>query len=339
MRLGVSLLYWPWIELAEQFALARLADELDFDSLWVVEGYGQEAVSMIGALAVATQRIGLGAGVLQIPARQPSAVATAAATLDRLSEGRLRLGLGLSGPQVSEGWYGVPFTAPLRRTEEYLTVVRKALSGEPLVHQGREWVIPSVDGTGLGKPIKMLGKPVQGRIPIYLGVSGPRTVEQCGRLADGWLPFLFSPEHADMLVDPLLRGAQEAGRERCDITIAPTVPAAMHDDIDTARDLVRPIVALYIGGMGARGKNFYTDLAIRYGHAESALACQDRFLAGDRKGAEAALTPALLDTVALTATPKSLSSRLATYTAAGIDTLIVMPFGDREGLLRALARR
>jgi F420-dependent oxidoreductase-like protein len=292
---------------------------------------------LLGALATTTERIGLGSGVFQIPARRPTAVATAAATLDRLSNGRMLLGLGLSGPQVSEGWYGVPFTAPLRRTEEYVAIIRAALSGEKVVHTGQEWTIPTTAGTGLGKPIRMLGSPVQDRIPIYLGVGGPKTVEQCGAIADGWLPFLFSPDHADELTEPLLRGIEKAGRQRSDVQVAPTVPAAVHEDLDTARDLVRPVVALYLGGMGPKDRNFYTELAVRYGHAASALACQELYLSGDRAGAEAALTPELIDTVALTATPDTVEKRLAAYERAGIDTLVVMPFGDRAELLRTLA--
>lgn len=337
MRLGVSLAYWPWFTLDEQFALARQADRLGFDSVWVAEGYGQDGVALLGALAAVTERIGLGAGILQIPARQPATTAMAAASLDRISGGRMLLGLGLSGPQVSEGWYGVPFTAPLRRTREYVEIVRKALSGEHLTYAGREWTIPSDGGLGLGKPLKMLGGPVQERIPIYLGVGGPQTVQQCGEIADGWLPFLFSPEHADLLNEPLLTGIAKAGRTRADVVVAPTVPAAVHNDLDTARDLVRPMIAFYLGGMGAKGANFYVELAVRYGHADAAHACQDRFLTGDRRGAEAALTPELIDLVSLAATPATVEKKLAAYESATVDTLVVTPFGDRAALLEILA--
>jgi F420-dependent oxidoreductase-like protein len=338
MRWGVSLMYWPWFTWEEQVAMARRADALGADSVWVAEGYGQEAVALLGALSTVTERVRLGAGILQIPARAPAATATAAATLDRISGGRLLLGLGLSGPQVSEGWYGVPFTAPLRRTREYVEIVRAALSGERLTYTGREWTIPASDGLGLGKPLKMLGPgAVQERVPIYLGVGGARTVEQCGEIADGWLPFLFSPEHAEEITAPLLAGLAKAGRTRADLTIAPLVPAAVHAHLDAARDAVRPVVAFYLGGMGAKGKNFYVDLAVRYGHGESALACQDRFLAGDRAGAAAALTPELIDAVALAATPATLEKRLAAFAEAGVDSLVVTPFGDHGALLDAMA--
>jgi F420-dependent oxidoreductase-like protein len=338
MRLGVFVAYWPWFSYDEQVALARQADRLGYDSVWVAEGYGQEAVAILGALSAVTERIRLGTGILQIPARQPSAAATAAATLDRISGGRLLLGLGLSGPQVSEGWYGVPFTAPLRRTREYVEIVRMACSGERLTYAGREWMIPSEGGLGLGKPLKMLGGgPVQHRIPIYLGVGGQRTVEQCGEIADGWFPFLFSPEHSAMLTEPLLRGLARSGRDRSAMTIAAAVPAAVHKDLATARDLVRPLLAFYLGGMGSREKNFYTELAVRYGHGASARECQDRFLAGDRRGAEAALTTELIDLVTIAATPATLERSVARFAGAGVDTLVVVPFGDRPAVLEAMA--
>lgn len=338
MRLGVFVAYWPWFTYDEQVALARRADRLGYDSVWVAEGYGQEAVAILGALSAVTEQIRLGTGIMQIPARQPSAAATAAATLDRISDGRLLLGLGLSGPQVSEGWYGVPFTAPLRRTREYVEIVRKACSGERLTYAGREWTIPSEGGLGLGKPLKMLGGgPIQRRIPIYLGVGGERTVEQCGEIADGWFPFLFSPEHSAMLTEPLLRGLARSGRDRSAMTIAAAVPAAVHQDLATARDLVRPLLAFYLGGMGSREKNFYTQLAVRYGHGASARACQDRFLSGDRRGAEAALTPELIDLVAIAATPDTLEKSVARFAGAGVDTLVVVPFGDRPAVLDAMA--
>jgi F420-dependent oxidoreductase-like protein len=338
MRWGVSVAYWPWFTWDEQVALARHADTAGADSVWVAEGYGQEAVALLGALSALTERVRLGSGILQIPARAPAAAATAAATLDRISGGRLLLGLGLSGPQVSEGWYGVPFTAPLRRTREYVEIVRTALSGERLTYAGREWTLPTPEGRGLGKPLKMLGPgAVQDRVPIYLGVGGPRTVAQCGEIADGWMPFLFSPEHADELAAPLREGIAAAGRAPADVAIAPMVPVAVADDLDAARDALRPIVAFYLGGMGAKGANFYVDLAVRYGHGPSALACQDRFLAGDRDGAAAALTPDLIDTVTVAATPATLEKRLGAFADAGVDTLVATPFGDRHRVLDALA--
>ncbi|MFE2436391.1 LLM class flavin-dependent oxidoreductase [Streptomyces sp. NPDC059409] len=338
MRLGVAVAYWPWFRLKEQIEVARLADEIGLDSLWVAETWGQEAVALLGHLSAVTERIRIGAAVLQIPARQPTTVATAAATLHDLSGGRFMLGLGLSGPQVSEGWYGVPFTQPLARTREYLEVVRAALSGKPVDHQGGQWTIPAYgQGLGQGQPFRLLAPPGDRRVPVYLGVSGARTVEQAGALADGWLPFLFSPAHAGELTAPLLRGIEKAGRDRADVDVAPIVPMALADDLTTARHQIRPFLTFYLGGMGSREKNFYVDLADRYGHGASARACQERFLAGDRRGAAAELSDELVDLIALPATDGTLADGLARYEAAGADAVIAMPFGNRTRLLRALA--
>jgi alkanesulfonate monooxygenase SsuD/methylene tetrahydromethanopterin reductase-like flavin-dependent oxidoreductase (luciferase family) len=186
---------------------------------------------MLGLLAGRTERILLGAGVLQIPARQPAAAAMVASTVDRLSGGRMLLGLGLSGPQVPEGWYGVPFTAPLSRTREYVEIVRLALSGQRVAYDGAEWSLPARgSGLGLGKSLRLIGAPERGAIPIYLGVGGEKTVQQAGEIANGWAPFLFSPRHADLLTAPLLRGISQAGRDRKDVTVAPLVAGALPVD-------------------------------------------------------------------------------------------------------------
>src|SRR3954454_8668676 len=191
MRAGLFLAYWPWFAPEEQVALAVLGDELGLDSVWISEAWGQDAVSVLGLLAGRTERIGLGSSLMQIPARQPTAAAMAAASLDVLSGGRFRLGLGVSGPQVSEGWYGVPFERPLRRTREYVEIVRMALARQTVSYEGREWTLPLPDG--LGRPLKLLARPVQQHLPIYLGAVGPKAVEQTGRIADGWLPFMLDP--------------------------------------------------------------------------------------------------------------------------------------------------
>ena len=287
-----------------------------------------------------TERIGLGAGIMQIPARQPTAAAMAAATLDRLSRGRLTLGFGLSGPQVSEGWFGVPFTSALGRTREYLEIVRQTLGGAPVEYHGRHWTLPVEEGgLGQGKPIRLLTPPVQKRIPIFLGVGGQQTTRQAGQIADGWTPFLFSPAHSEMLTAPLLEGIEKAGRRRSEVQVAPLVMAAIDDDLDRARDTVRPLVALYLGGMGSKENNFYVDLAVRYGFETAARLCQTRFLAGDRAGAARAIDDDLLDLVALAATPATLDARLDAYERAGVDLLIVAPLGDSDRLLSALATR
>jgi F420-dependent oxidoreductase-like protein len=330
MRVGLFLAYWPWFSPGEQVELAVLADELGLDSVWISEAWGQDAVSVLGFLAGKTSHVALGSGLMQIPARRPTATAMAAATLDVLSEGRFRLGLGLSGPQVSEGWYGVPFTKPLARTREYVDVVRRALAREPIL-------MDAEGGMGLGKPLKLLAKPVQGRVPIYLGAIGPKAVEQTGEIADGWLPFMLNPAAPDVLLEPLRAGVERSGRDLSAIDVAPVVPVAIADDVDAARDAVRPWLAFYLGAMGSKEKNFYVDLAERYGYGDSARACQERALAGDREGAGAALSAEIIDASSIATTPDQLSERVAAYEAAGASTLVAVPAGDRPTVVRALA--
>ena len=339
MRAGIFVAYWPWFTPDEQVELAVLADELGLDSVWVAEAWGQDAVSLLGFLAARTERVALGSGLFQIPARQPAATAMAAASLDVLSGGRFRLGLGVSGPQVSEGWYGVPFARPVSRTREYVEVVRRALAREaPLEFAGREYRLPLEGGTGLGKPLKLLARPVQERIPIYLGAVGPKAVQQVGEIADGWLPFMVDPAQFDVLLEPLQRGLERAGRTLDDLDIAAAVPVGLAGDVREARDAVRPWLAFYVGAMGARDKNFYVELAERAGHGGAARAVQERWLAGDRLGAAGALSDELIDAMALATTPAGLDDRLAAYEAAGVDTLVAVPCGpDRTGIVRALA--
>src|SRR3954470_7741191 len=336
MRVGLFLAYWPWFSPQEQLELAVLADERGLDSVWISEAWGQDAVSVLGLLAGKTERIALGSGLFQIPARPPAATAMAAATLDVLSAGRFRLGLGVSGPQVSEGWYGVPFRRPLRRTREYVEIVRKVLAREvPLEHAGEEWTLPLPDG--LGKPLKLLARPVQERIPIYLGAIGPKAIEQVGEIADGWLPFLLNPSEPDVLLDRLRAGAERAGRSLAEIDIAPVVPVSIHEDVEEARNLSRPWLAFYLGAMGAKDKNFYVEVASLYGHGDSAREVQERMLAGDRVGAAAAVTPELIDASCIATTPAGLDDKLAAYEAAGVDTLVAVPGGDRTATVRLLA--
>jgi F420-dependent oxidoreductase-like protein len=338
VRVGLFLAYWPWFSPEEQLDLSLLADELGLDSVWISEAWGQDAVSVLGFLAARTQRVALGSGLMQIPARQPAATAMAAASLDVLSGGRFRLGLGLSGPQVSEGWYGVAYDRPLARTREYVEIVRKALAREPLEYDGRAFTLPLREGgTGLGKPLKLLAKPIQERIPVYLGAIGPRAVEQTGEIADGWLPFLLDPARPEVLMDPLRRGLEKAGRTLADLDVAAVVPVAVTDDLERARDEARPWIAFYLGAMGAREKNFYVELAERYGHGAAAHAVQDAFLSGDRAGSAAAVTDELVDAGAICTTPDGLADRLAAYAAAGVTTLVAVPTGDRPATVRALA--
>jgi F420-dependent oxidoreductase-like protein len=337
VRAGLFLAYWPWFTPEEQVDLAVLGDELGLDSVWISEAWGQDAVSVLGLLAGKTERIALGSGLFQIPARAPTATAMAACTLDVLSGGRFRLGLGVSGPQVSEGWYGVPFARPVSRTREYVEIVRSALAGEKVSYSGREFTLPVADGTGLGKPLRMLARPVQERIPVYLGAVGPKAVEQAGEIADGWLPFMLDPRLADVLFEPFDRGLAASGRTRADVDIAAAVAFAVDEDLDAARDAVKPWLAFYLGAMGARDKNFYVELADRAGHGEAAREVQERWLARDKAGAAAALVPELVDSMALACTPATLDDRLAAFADIGVSTLVCVPCGDRPRAVRTLA--
>jgi F420-dependent oxidoreductase-like protein len=342
VEIGLFLAYWPWFTPEEQFEYAVLADRLGLDSIWVSEAWGQDAVSVLGNLSARTENVALGSGLMQIPARQPTATAMAAMTLDVLSNGRFRLGLGLSGPQVSEGWYGVGYSKPLGRTREYIEIVRKALAGEKVTADGDFWTLPLPEdqGMGLGKPLRMLGRPAQEKIPIYVGAIGPKSIEQVGAIADGWLPTMVNPRDPDILLDPLRRGLASAGRSISDIRIAASAVAAVADTESEAREAVKPWIVFYIGAMGAKSKNFYVELADHYGYGDSARECQDLFLAGDRLGAANALTDELIDTFAIATTPDKLESRVAEFEAMGATELICCPCGDsagKERTIRALA--
>jgi F420-dependent oxidoreductase-like protein len=328
VRTGLYLAYWPWFSPDEQVALARRADRAGLDSVWVAEAWGQDVVSVLGHLSAVTEHIDLGSGLMQIPARTPAMTAMTAATLDTLSGSRFRLGLGLSGPQVSEGWHGVPFARPLARTREYVEIVRRILARDGAVeYGGSEYRLP-VDPDGLGKPLKLMIHPPRERIPIYLGAIGPRAIEQAAEIADGWMPFMFTPDTAAELLRPF---------EGTDVDVAPVVMACVDDELERARDLARPWLAVYLGGMGARGKNFYVETAERFGQGELAREVQRRFLAGDRAGAAAALSPELIDATAICCRPGELGARLAAYADAGANTLLVLPFGDRPAIVDELA--
>jgi F420-dependent oxidoreductase-like protein len=339
MKIHLSVAYWPWYSFEEQVSLAQTADEAGLEGVWVSEAWGQDVVSVLAILADRTERIGIGSALMQIPARQPTAAAMAAATIDTISGGRFRLGLGLSGPQVSEGWYGVPFERSLGRIREYVEIVRKAWAREePLVHDGRNFKLPSEGGTGLGKPLKLMAKPPQERLPIYVGAIGPQSVELVGEIADGWIPAFYDPDDGAGLLERLDAGLAKAGRDRSEIDIAPTVPVAVEDDVDEARNALRPIISFYLGGMGAKDKNFYVDLLAANGLADEAHDVQDRFLAGDRIGAAMALTPEVIDMCGVACTPDELSGRMARFGDAGADSVIAIPFGtDKERTVRQLA--
>jgi len=341
MRLGVILGYWGLgLTASDQLAIAREAERLGCDSVWVGEAYGSDAATVLGWLAAQTTTIGIGASIFQMPARSPAMTAMTAATLDVLSGGRMRLGLGPSGPQVSEGWHGVRFGGQLQRTREYVEVVRMALARERLEYAGEVFELPLPDGPG--RALKLTIAPDQDRVPIYLAALGPRNVALCGEIADGWIPTLFSPEHADALRVPLEEGAARAGRSLAEIDVAPMVNVLVTDDLERARDAMRPFLALYIGGMGSRRRNFYVDVVARYGFEAEARKVQELYLDGHPDQAAAALPDALIDAVTVAGPPAVVRERLAAFRAAGVGTLLCsaladVPLAERLDQLRLVA--
>jgi len=337
VKLGINLGY-AGASFENVRPVVERADRLGLDSVWVAEAYGSDAVSVLGYLAAITERIHLGSAILQIPARTPSNVAMTAMTLDALSGGRFRLGLGMSGPQVVEGWHGVAYGKPLGRTREYVEVVRRAIAREqPLTYDGRHYQLPyqGADATGLGKPLKSILHPLRPRVPIYLAAIGPRNVEQTGEIADGWLPIFYSPERESAACEALDRGLAKAGRSADDVEIVASAPLVVGDDLDTCRDQVRPALALYIGGMGARGRNFYFDLACRYGFEDAARRIQDNYLEGRKAEAVQAVPDELIDQTALVGPLPRVIDRLAAWKESRVTTLTVQT-GDPD-LLERLA--
>ncbi len=320
-------------------ALAQEADRLGFHSVWTSEAYGTDAVTPMAWIAATTERIAVGSAIMQMPARTPAATATTVATLDILSGGRVLLGLGTSGPQVAEGWHGQPWGKPLMRTREYVEIVRTVLRREvPLEHHGEHYDIPysGPGATGLGKPLKIIVHPTRHEVPIYLAAIGPKNVELAAEIADGWLPILFSPERARGVHGPALaKGFALRGGRPDDWDLAPLVPVLMDDDVQACRDFLRPMLALYVGGMGARGQNFYNRLAQRYGFEAEAETIQDHYLAGRKGEAAAAVPDALVDEIALVGDRARIADRLAAWRESGATTLVLQ--ARQPAALQALA--
>jgi len=340
MKLGVSIGYWGLgLTAADQLEIAQTAEELGYDSIWTAEAYGSDAATVLAWLAAGTKKIKLGSGIFQIPARSAAMTAMTAATIDNLSGGRMLLGLGTSGPQVSEGFHGVRFGKQLQRTREYVAVVRLALERKKIEFHGETLELPLPDGPG--KALKLTIKPVQERIPIFLAVLGPKNVALAGEIADGWLPVFFSPEHTKALRVPLEEGAARAGRSLDDFRICPSVNVMIGDDLESARNAMRPVLALYVGGMGSREQNFYNQVVQRYGFESEAKQIQDLYLEGKRDEAMAAIPDALIDTVSLCGPKDVVRERLAVYRDAGVGTLGVTPTaftaGERLEQLRLVA--
>jgi F420-dependent oxidoreductase-like protein len=336
VRLGLNLGYWGAGNDPANLALAKQADELGYAVVWAAEAYGSDAVTVLTWIAAQTSRIDVGAAVLQIPARTPAMTAMTAATLDTLSGGRFRLGLGVSGPQVSEGWHGVRFTSPLGRTREYAGIVRKALRRERLAHEGEHFTLPLPDGPG--KALRLTVRPVRKHIPLYLAAIGPKNLELTGEIADGWLPVFFSPAHAGQQLGHIRAGAERAGRALDGFDVVPTVPLVPGDDWRTCADAVRGYAALYLGGMGSKEKNFYNRLACRMGFAAEAAEVQEKYLAGDRAGAMAAVPLEFLDATSLLGPKERIAEKMTEFADAGVTTLSVTPYSpDPAAALRTAA--
>jgi len=324
VKLGVSVGYWGLgLTAADQLEIAQTAESLGYDSIWTAEAYGSDAATVLAWLAAGTSRIKLGSGIFQIPARSVAMTAMTAATIDNLSGGRMLLGLGTSGPQVSEGFHGVRFAKQLQRTREYVAVLRLALSRQKIEYHGETLELPLPNGPG--KALKLTIRPIQEKIPIYLAVLGPKNVALAGEIADGWLPVFFSPEHTNALRAPLEEGAARAGRSLDDFRICPSVNVMISDDLESARNVMRPIIALYVGGMGSREQNFYNRLVSSYGFEDAAAKVQELYLAGQKTEAMFALPDELIDMVSLVGPKDRVRARLRDFRDAGVDTLIVWP--------------
>ena len=337
MRLGLNVGYWGLgMTAADQLALVEEAEAAGFDSVWTAEAYGSDAATVLAWFAAQTERIKLGSAIFQMPGRSPAMTAMTAATIDQLSGGRMLLGIGTSGPQVAEGWHGQRFGKQLDRTREYVEILRKALARERLVYDGETYKLPLPDGPG--KALKLTIAPAQERIPIYIASIGPKNTQLTGEIADGWLPIFFSPEHVDAARELLEEGAARAGRTLGpEFDIAPGVNVAIDDDVDRARDMMRHFVALYVGGMGSRERNFYNALVCRYGFEDAAKQIQDLYLDGKKDEAAAEVPDELVRAASLVGPESYVAERIAAFAEAGVTTLMLQPLdGSREGRLKTV---
>jgi F420-dependent oxidoreductase-like protein len=316
MRLGLNLGYAPpGTNPADLTPLVQHAEELGFDSVWAAESWGTDAVTVLAWMAAKTSRIKLGSAIMQIPGRTPANTAMTAATLDLLSGGRFLLGLGTSGPQVVEGWHGEPWGKPLGKTREYVEIVRAALRRELVEHDGDHYAIPyhGPGAAGLGKPLKLMLRPLRAEIPIYLAAIGPKNVRLAYEIADGWLPIFVHPE----------RFTEAFGTPPAHLDVAATVQVMVGDDVDELRNALKPNLALYIGGMGAKGKNFYNALVRRYGWEAEAERIQELYLAGRQRDAIAAVPDELVDAVALVGPKERIAARLEAWKQTPVTTILV----------------
>jgi len=337
LKLGLNTGYWAGGPPPRAAEAVAEAERLGFDSMWTAEAYGSDGLTPLAWWGAATKRIKLGTAIMQMSARQPAAAAMAAMTLDHLSGGRFILGLGVSGPQVVEGWYGMPFAKPLARTREYIAILRDIWAREGLLQaSGPHYPLPLPEGTGLGKPLKSSIHPLREDIPIYLGAEGPRNIALCAELCDGWLAMLFSPAVYDALYKPSLEeGFARPGARRSaeDFEVAATVPLIVTDDIEAAADSLRPFYALYFGGMGAKGANFHANVPIRMGYERDVEQIQELYLNGKKDEAGAKVPTALIEALSLIGPREKIRDELAEWRESVVTTLLVS--GDSATLRTA----
>ncbi len=340
LKLGLNLGYWGIGPAGEEAAEVVLAAEgLGYESVWAAESYGSDVVSVLAWLAAKTEKINLGAAILQVPARPPAAAAMAGATIDKLSGGRFLFGFGPSGPQVSEGWYGVPYAKPWGRTREYIEVVREIIAREgPVNHQGEHYTLPLPDGEG--KPLKLNFHPVRNEIPVFVGAIGRKSVEMAAEICDGWIPIFFSVDaFEETWGEHLEAGFAKGGRQRSDLEVSPSLQVAIDGDLEAAKNVVKAGLVLYFGGMGSRKTNFYVDLAHRFGFGDVADDVQKRFQDGDRAGAFEAMPDEIVEATSLVGTEAEVAERIERFRGAGIDRLICSPVHvERSEQLHTLER-
>jgi F420-dependent oxidoreductase-like protein len=332
MRLSMQVPYAGTPEgFAQSAAQVAALEKAGLDIAWVAEAYGFDAPSFMGYLAARTDQVQIGSGILPIYSRTPALLAMTAAGVDALSGGRCILGLGASGPQVIEGWHGVPYQAPLGRTREIIEISRRIWRREVITHDGDAYTLPLPPerGTGLGKALKMLTHPVRDAIPIYVASLGPRNVEMTAELADGWLPIFYWPEKAATVWgDALAKGSANRSADLGPLEVVAGGLVAIGDDVTHLRELARPMAALYIGGMGARGHNFYNDLLVRYGYEAEAELIQDLYLSGRKDEAAAAVPDGLLEGMSLVGPASYVKERVEAFRASGVTALNVIPMGE-----------
>jgi F420-dependent oxidoreductase-like protein len=339
MKLGLNIGYWGLVSGKDNIDMVMEAERLGYSVAWCAEAYGNDAATVLTWIAAKTSTIDVGSAIFQIPARSPAMTAMTAATIDTLSDGRFRLGLGVSGPQVSEGWHGAKFDKPLGRTREYIDIIRMAFARERVSYQGEHYTLPLPDGPG--KPLKMIIHPVREHMPIYLAAIGPKNLELAGEKCDGWLAIFYDPEFAKDQMDSIRTGMERAGRADAPFDVVPTAPVVVGDDVQACADPIRGYAALYIGGMGSREQNFYNRLAVRMGYEAEAKEIQDLYLDRKYDEAAAAVPFEFVDRTALIGPVERMAEKMQRLAAAGVTTLNVSGYGatqeERIGTLRAAA--